>query len=81
MFRLILLDYSMPDPNGPEVFRQVNKMLEQQGIDLPYICCCSSNHDKSYIEEAYKVGMNNFMTKPVNAEELMNLVTATFDLC
>ena len=49
MFKLILMDYSLAEMNGPEITRQVRTYLDENGIDQPYICCCSA-----YLDDAFK---------------------------
>lgn len=68
MFKLILLDYSMPDMDGPQVCREIRNMVESSNgtSTQPYICCCTAYTDQEYVEVAFKAGMNDFLTKPIN---------------
>ena len=46
MFKLILLDFSMPGMDGPEVARQIRSLCENNLVlteaEQPFICCCSA---------------------------------------
>lgn len=46
MYRLILLDYSMPEMDGPECSREIKKLFYQSSVFLveqkPFICCCTA---------------------------------------
>ena len=69
-YRLIFMDYSMPVLDGIETTRLIRECVQEHGFDpddlnqSPYICCLSAYHEQSYINQAYQVGMHNFMTKP-----------------
>ncbi len=47
MFKIILMDYSMPEMDGPTAAVEIRKlcassrMISDQGLS-PYICCCSA---------------------------------------
>ena len=42
MFRLILLDFSMPDMDGPEVYRKIKQTMKDSGLQIPYVACCTA---------------------------------------
>ena len=52
MYKVIFLDYSMPDMDGPkvatEIIKMVNKRLRSDYRQSPYICCCTAYTDSSY---------------------------------
>ena len=66
MYKLFLLDYSMPEMDGPQVAIEIRKILQEQDISQPMICCCTAYDDISYQKKAYEAGMNNFVIKPVS---------------
>ena len=68
MYKLVLIDYSMPEMDGPQVaiaLRSLFKSVSLNEESEPYLCCCTA-----YEEEAFMSGMNGFMTKPVAYTEL-----------
>ena len=42
VYDLILLDYSMPDKDGPETCQVIRRLCHEAGVKQPYICCCSA---------------------------------------
>ena len=75
MFKLVFLDFSMPDLDGPDVARLIRATLKEQEIAQPFICCCSAYSDESFFEKAFSAGMDKYLVKPVSAEEIINLVS------
>ena len=45
MYKIILLDYSMPEMDGPQVAIELRQMLEEARLAIPYICCCTAYGD------------------------------------
>ena len=72
MYKLILLDYSMPDMNGPEVSQRIREILtpEQQ----PYIVCCTAYDHLNVKKIAMESGMDRFLNKPVEADQILELI-------
>ena len=51
IYKLILLDYSMPGMDGPQVAQKIRKLLERSHINFgkyPFICCCTSYSQESF---------------------------------
>ncbi|MEW6551117.1 MAG: response regulator transcription factor [Campylobacterota bacterium] len=61
----ILLDINMPDFNGFEVL----KFLSKNKINIPVIVI-SAYSDKNIKLQAFKLGANDYMVKPIDPEEL-----------
>ena len=58
MYKIVLLDYSMPGMDGPQVAIETRKLLKMAGVEIPYICCCSAYSEATYKQNALAVGMN-----------------------
>ena len=67
---LVLLDIQLPLLNG---YKAV-KIIKQHRSDLPVIAqsAFTSKEDK---QKAQQAGFNNYITKPINRIELLNLIT------
>ena len=70
MYKVVLLDYSMPDKDGPQVAKEILQMLSELNISAPFICCCTAYSCESFKKEAMAVGMNKFLSKPIMNEDL-----------
>ena len=68
VYKLIMMDYSMPDCNGPEATKRIREFLNQRGIPRkkqPYICLLTAYSGKSYKKNAIESGMDACLNKPV----------------
>lgn len=65
-YDLVLLDLRLPDLNGLEVLSEIKKMEE----DLPVIIITAYGSIESAVE-AIKRGASDYLTKPVELEELL----------
>ena len=75
MYKLILLDFSIPDLDGPEIARQARIFFKENSTSVadrldPVICCCTAYTEATFMRQAYLAGMNKFVTKPVSDQEL-----------
>ena len=68
---LILLDLNMPGMDGREVLRLIKEDSELRRI--PVIIWTTSSNDKD-IEACYQTGANAYMQKPVNFDNLLELI-------
>ncbi len=68
-FSLILMDIRMPEMDGLEA----TKLIRNQGSDIPIVAMTAHafKHEK---EECLNVGMNDYISKPVNRKELIKKV-------
>jgi len=77
MFKIILMDYSMPEMDGPMAVTKMKTLFERNRINVsqqPYICCCSAYEDAALRKRADEAGMDHFMAKPVTKEELNTIL-------
>ena len=70
---LILMDVVMPGQNGYQLTRAINRLPEYAGI--PIIMCTSKNLETDRVW-GLRQGAKDYVTKPVNATELMAKVKA-----
>ena len=68
---LILMDVVMPRMNG---FEACKAMREQQSTrDIP-IVLVTTRGEENYMEAGFQSGCNDYITKPINGEELVALL-------
>lgn len=71
---ILITDIRMPKMNGLELIREIKKMkLETKFIVL------SGYDDFEYLKESIKLGIENYLIKPVNEEELSSTLANTID--
>jgi two-component system, chemotaxis family, chemotaxis protein CheY len=67
---VIILDWEMPSPNGPEFVRTVRSPGTFALPDVPIIMLTGYG-ERSRVVEAVKLGVNDFLVKPVSTRALM----------
>lgn len=74
-FQLMLLDYEMPELNGPQTARQLVQLESEGGIGaLPAIVAYTAYSSEKDQQECKDAGMVEFLTKPCTAYEVRQLV-------
>ena len=68
----ILLDLRMPKVNGLEVLRRLKS--HPKFSTIPVVVLTTSEKDRD-IEEAYKLGCNSYIVKPVEFEKFMDVAS------
>ena len=48
MYKLIFVDYSMPEMDGPTFTRELSKFCKLFNIEMPYVCCCTAYTEKNF---------------------------------
>lgn len=72
MPKLILMDVKMPLVDGIEVLRRLKS--DEQRKTIPVVMLTSSKEDKDIIE-AYTLGVNAYIVKPVDFDQFVKAVT------
>jgi two-component system, chemotaxis family, chemotaxis protein CheY len=67
---VVILDREMPSPNGPEFVRTVRSPDTFPLPDVPIIMLTGYG-ERSRVVEAVKLGVNDFLVKPVSTRALM----------
>lgn len=74
MYDIILLDYSMPEMDGPQVAIEIRRLFQNSILldedKVPFICCCTAYSEASFKRQALAAGMDHFLTKPVRSQDL-----------
>lgn len=70
--KLLLLDLKLPKVDGMEVLKKI-KSDERTKI-IPVVVFTSSKEDKD-IYESYKLGVNSFISKPVEFENFFKVIS------
>jgi two-component system, response regulator len=70
--KLVMLDLKMPKVDGIEVLRQLKARPETRGI--PVVVMTSSNEERD-VAEAYRLGVNSYIVKPVGFEAFLETVS------
>ena len=68
---LVLMDVVMPKMNG---FEACKKMREQDATKEVPIVLLTTRGEEEYMEAGFQSGCNDYLTKPVNGEELVKLL-------
>jgi len=70
--KLVMLDLKMPKVDGIEVLRQLKARPETRAI--PVVVMTSSNEERD-VAEAYRLGVNSYIVKPVAFEVFLETVS------
>jgi two-component system cell cycle response regulator len=68
--RLALLDWIMPELDGPGVCREVRRQQDQQEHAYVYMVLLTSKESKEDIVAGLESGADDYLTKPFNVDEL-----------
>lgn len=72
MPKLILLDLKMPRVDGIDVLRKLKSNEKKRTI--PVVVLTSSKEEKDIVE-AYQLGVNAYIVKPVNFDQFVKAIT------
>jgi signal transduction histidine kinase/CheY-like chemotaxis protein len=72
-FDIVLMDVQMPEMNGFEATAAIRKRDAQMGTHTPVIAM-TAHAMKGDRERCLEAGMDNYVTKPLNVEELFRVI-------
>lgn len=75
---LILLDLNMPKKDGREALKEIKSHPDLKRIPITILTTSKSDED---IVRSYDLGVNSFITKPVQLKKLMSVITKMGDYC
>lgn len=70
--KLVLLDLRMPRVDGLEVLQKIKS--HKRTMRIPVVILTSSKEDQDIVE-SYKLGVNSYVSKPVEFDEFTKAVT------
>ena len=71
MPKVVLLDLRLPKVDGMEVLRKMRE--DKRTMHVPVVVLTSSKEDR-YIAESYALGVNSYVSKPVNFDDFVKAV-------
>lgn len=74
-FDLILMDINMPVLNGAEAFFEIRNFEEENFLKEIPIIALTANAIKGDRERYISIGMNDYLSKPVEIEELKKIIS------
>ncbi len=74
-YDLILMDISMPEMDGYETTKHI---IERYGNTRPRIVAMTANAMKGDKEQALQIGMDDYITKPIQIPRLVEVLQSTF---
>jgi len=77
-YDLILIDWQMPGCDGIESTQRINESYAKCNLKVPPIVMMSSYRKESIVKNAKRVGIENFLHKPINPSMLNDLLSDIF---
>jgi CheY-like chemotaxis protein len=71
----VLMDIQMPVMDGYEATKQIRKLEDEELAGIPIIAMTANAFEEDK-QQALQSGMNDFLTKPIDVEQLLNALTA-----
>ncbi len=72
---IVILDWEMPSPNGPEFMRTVRSPGKFPMPDVPIIMLTGYS-ERSRVVEAVRLGVNEYLLKPVSSTALLSRIVS-----
>ena len=69
-FAVILMDCNMPRMDGYQATQEIRQFLTEMGESQPQIIALTGHSEEKYIQRALFSGMNGFIKKPAQLEDV-----------
>ncbi|PRP79937.1 putative PAS/PAC sensor protein [Planoprotostelium fungivorum] len=76
-FYAILMDFEMPIMNGVEATKKIREFEQQQKCDPTLIIGVSANARETHMQTAKAIGMNVYITKPFQKNDIFDAIENT----
>ena len=74
-YDLILMDIMLPEMNGYQITSEIRKFEKLNNIEKPVtIIALTANTYENDKEKCFSIGMNEYISKPFSAQQLINAV-------
>jgi len=74
-YDLILMDIMLPEMNGYQITSEIRKFEKLNNIEKPVtIIALTANTYENDKEKCFSIGMNEYISKPFSARQLINTV-------
>ena len=74
-YDLILMDIMLPEMNGYQITSEIRKFEKLNNIEKPVtIIALTANTYENDKEKCFSIGMNEYISKPFSAQQLINTV-------
>ncbi|MEA3552932.1 MAG: response regulator, partial [Campylobacterota bacterium] len=78
-YDLILMDENMPNMNGTEATKNIRSLQREQNLKYTPIVALTANAIKGDAQRFLDVGMDDYLSKPVNKERLAEVLAKYLD--
>lgn len=78
-YDLILMDINMPILDGIEAFKKIREYEEEKLLKQTPIVALTANAIKGDKDKFLKIGINDYLSKPINTEELKDIFDKYLD--
>jgi signal transduction histidine kinase/CheY-like chemotaxis protein len=75
-YDIVLMDVQMPEMNGLDATRRI---ISSWGADRPWITALTAGAMKENRDECIEAGVDDFLTKPINVQELEGALKRCYD--
>lgn len=75
LYDIILMDIMLPEMNGYEITAEIRKLEKLNNIDNPVsIIALTANTYENDKEKCFNAGMNDYLSKPFSAQQLISAI-------